>query len=211
MKRNPATKRLSSGKYIDLSDLKVEDVSLTDIDRSLNLIHRFTGHWKDNKPLTVAQHTRLVVHVSKILFPGDTVTEFDCTIHDFPEAYTGDIATPLKKLFGQQFKDYETKIEDTVYEKLYVPVTGFDLDKETYEKRKVCDLLALDIERRSIWRDNTSKQHWPDIPMDTILPNKEKHALYVWAAEPEHVDLVAMYNDIAVRVKNYIKEQNDDK
>ena len=200
MKRNQATKRLSSGKYIDLSSLKVEDVDINDIDKSLNLIHRFTGHWKDNKPLTVAQHTRLVVHLSKIVFPGDVLTELDCTIHDFPEAYTGDIATPLKKLFGQQFKDYENEIEDTVYAALYDPVAGLSLDKEIYEKRKVCDLLALDIERRSIWKDKTSKTHWPDIPMDTILSTKEKYALYNWAAEPEHVSLVALYNDAVNKV-----------
>lgn len=195
-----STKRLSSGKYIDLAKLKTWDINIDDINRSLNYIYRFTGHFKDSEPLTVAQHTKLVVHIGKMIFPNDQLVELDCTIHDFPEAYTGDIATPLKKLFGTQFKDYEAEIEDTVYAKLYTPIAKVELTKEVYEQRKVCDLLALDIERRSIWLDPKGKDHWPDIPMEGIMSVKEKQKLYNWAREERMVDLVKMYNDISSRI-----------
>lgn len=198
MSRNLATKRLSSGKYVDLSSLSVDDIDINDISKALNYIYRFTGHWKDNEPLTVAQHTKLVAHLSKIIFPGDLAVELDCTMHDFAEAYTGDIATPLKRIFGPQFKEYEDKVEDTIYEKLWVgPVPH---SKEIYESRKVCDLLALDIERRAIWKDVRGKENWPNIPMDTLMTAKEKAQLYNWAKESQ-VDIVDMYTVITTKIK----------
>lgn len=198
MSRNLHTKRLSSGKYVDLSNLSKDDIDIDDIARALNYIYRFTGHWKDNEPLTVAQHTKLVIHLSKILFPGDVLVEFDCVLHDFAEAYTGDIATPLKKLFGPQFKEYENTVEDTIYEALWVGSVPHS--KDLYENRKICDLLALDIERRSIWIDPKGKDHWPNIPMDSILTVKEKKALYLWAKEQRIIDITSMYNDVSDRV-----------
>lgn len=195
-----STKRLSSGKYVDLAQLNKHDVDIDDINRSLNYIYRFTGHWKDNPPLTVAQHTKLVHRLAIELFPDDLETELDCVVHDFPETFTGDIATPLKKLFGSQFKDYEGKIEDTVYAKLYDPVVGHKLTKEVYQQRKICDLLALDIERRAIWLDQTGKAHWPDIPKESFATMKEKRTYYEWAIATRDVNLRELYYGVVNKI-----------
>lgn len=193
------TKRLSSGKYVDLGNLKVEDINIKDINTSLNYIYRFTGHSKDKEPLTVAQHTQLAVFLSRKLFPDDLITEFDVTIHDFPEAYTGDIATPLKQLFGKEYKQYEEDIEAVVYAKLWTPVTAFT--HEIYEKRKVCDLLALDIERRNIWSSNQGKSEWPDIQFEGMFSSKEKRELFDNIQQDRFVNLENMYNDIKRKCK----------
>lgn len=193
------TKRLSSGRYVDLGNLKTEDINIKDINTSLNYIYRFTGHSKDKEPLTVAQHTQLAVFLSRRLFPDDLVTEFDVTIHDFPEAYTGDIATPLKQLFGKEYKQYEEDIEAVVYAKLWTPVTAFN--HEIYEKRKVCDLLALDIERRNIWNSNYGKNEWPEIPFEGIFSSKEKKELFDTIQKNRFVDLESMYNRIVLACK----------
>lgn len=190
-----STKRVSSGKYIDLSNLTSGDVEISDISKSLNYIYRFTGHWKDNPPLTVAQHTWLVHYLCTELFPDDIETELDCIVHDFAESYTGDVATPLKKLFGPTFKDYEGEIEDVIYAKFYTPVVGHELLKETYEKRKICDLLALDVERRALWLDHNGKNHWPTIPMESTFKVKEKRSLYERAVENKYVDIVSLYTN----------------
>lgn len=201
-----STKRLSSGKYVDLSNLSIDDIDIEDISRSLNYIYRFTGHWKDREPLTVAEHTMLVVQLCETLFPDDLETKLDCVIHDFPESYTGDVATPLKKLFGQAFKDYEGAIEDIVYAKFYTPVIGHELTKETYEKRKICDLLALDIERRAIWSDPKGKQHWPEIPMESVLKRDEKTSLYrkikQYSYDNRGINLIRMYESTVEQIKN---------
>ena len=193
MKRTASSKRLSLGKYVNLSELTKDDIDIADISRSLNYIYRFTGHWKDKEPLTVAQHTRLAVHLSGILFPDDALIKLDVTIHDFAEAYTGDVATPLKKLFGIGFKDYEKAIEDVVYEKLWVASSPHT--KEIYEARKICDLLALDIERRNLWSSQTGKDNWPDIPHEGLFSVKEKKDIFDTIAKERYVDIEAMYYD----------------
>lgn len=203
-----STKRLSSGKYIDLSSLKPDDVDINDITTSLNYIYRFTGHWKDNPPLTVAQHTWLVHNLCLQLFPDDLETELDCIVHDFAESYTGDVATPLKRLFGPAFKDYEGEIEDVIYSKFYDPVVGHSLTKETYEKRKICDLLALDIERRAMWFDHKGKNHWPDIPMESAFKVKEKYDLYTQARGQGFVHIQVLYSDAKSKFRNYNNDFN---
>jgi len=193
MTRNVHTKRLSSGKYIDLGNLTTDDIDLNDINRALNYIYRFTGHFKDKEPLTVAQHLKLSDRIRSMIYPDDYVLELDVKIHDFPEAYTGDIATPLKYLFGPQFKDYEHGVERVVYDKLWVINTPFTY--EIYENRKVCDLLALDIERRNIWADQKGKDQWPAIPLPTLFSQKERKELFDWAQSERHVNLIRMYDE----------------
>jgi hypothetical protein len=194
MARKVTTKRLSSGKYVDLQNLTVEDVDIKDISQSLNYIYRFTGHYKSKPPLTVAQHTRLAVYLSTIVFPNDLTVKFDVLLHDFPEYITGDIATPLKYIFGPQFKDYEHGIEKIVYEALWKIDTPFT--HEIYEQRKICDLLALDIERRNIWADPSGKEQWPEIPMESLFSVKEKKEVFDKIQNDRFVDIEKMYKDI---------------
>lgn len=193
MQNLTAPKRVSSGKYLDLAALTKDDIELSDINNSLNLIYRFTGHYKNKKPLTVAQHTKLVLKMADLVFPGERAVFFDCLIHDFPEAYTGDIATPLKRLFGTAYKAYEKGVEDTVYEKLWIITEPFT--EEVYQKRKVCDLLSLDIERRAMWIDQTGKPNWPVIPNEGIISLKDKQALFEQVQSEGEVDLVKLYWD----------------
>lgn len=194
MSRKVSTKRLSSGKYVDLANLTVDDIDIKDISRSLNYIYRFTGHFKDKEPLTVAQHLRLAAYLSRIVFPNDKVTEFDVVLHDMPEAYTGDIATPLKYLFGGEFKEYEHGVEKVVYDKLWTISTSFT--HEIYEQRKICDLLALDIERRNIWSSANGKEQWPTIPLEGIFSVKEKKEIFDKIQKDRFVDIEDMYNQI---------------
>lgn len=171
-----APKRMASGKYLDLANLQPEDILLSDINTSLNTIYRFTGHYKDAKPLTVAQHTRLVMWFSERVFPGDDAVLFDCLLHDMPEAYYGDVATPWKHLVGDSLRQWQNKIDATVYERLWVLDEPFT--EEIEQKRKVCDLLALDVERRTMWRDQKGKNLWPETPSAMAMSVKEKEDLF---------------------------------
>jgi len=192
------TKRVSSGRYIDLANLKPKDVDIQDIDKSLNLIYRFTGHYKNRKPLTVAQHTLLTTIICDEVFPDEPNVYHDCTIHDFPETYTGDIATPLKRIFGPTFKTYEEEIEDAVYAKLWAGSVPFS--EEIKYKRKVCDLLALDIERRAMWDDQRGKELWPAVPKHTWSVS-EKIEMFETIQDAGDVDLVKLYNDSVLRIR----------
>lgn len=187
-----APKRVSSGKYVDLSNLAVEDIDLGDINNSLNFLYRFTGHFKDVEPLTVAQHTWLVMDICRHLFPGDKATEFDCLLHDMPEAYYGDIATPLKRLFGDAYKNYTSSVDKVVYEKLWKLEEPFSDDIK--EKRKVCDLLSLDIERRTMWSSPRGKDLWPEVPQGLEgFTQEKKRQWFMKAKERQKIDLVKLY------------------
>lgn len=200
MSRAVTTKRLSSGKYVNLAKLGVHDIDIKDISQSLNYIYRFTGHFKDKEPLTVAQHTRLAVHLSKIVFPNDKTVELDVTLHDFAEAYTGDIATPLKYIFGPDFKTFEQNVEEIIYKKLWVGDIPFS--HEIYEQRKICDLLALDIERRNIWASQLGKEQWPPIPFEGLFSVKEKQNIFDTIQKDRFVDIEAMY----LKIKKEVNE-----
>ena len=186
--------RASSGKYLDLSNFTPDDVNLEDINASLNYIYRFTGHHKNRAPLTVAQHTKLTTIICDMVYPNEPDVKFDCLIHDFPEYVTGDVTTNTKKILGSVFKAYEKHVEQVVYDKLWIRPNPFT--EEIYQKRKVCDLLSLDIERRSMWDSQTGKDNWPDTPKIIFMNLEAKQALFDEIQAERFIDLIEMYNTL---------------
>lgn len=150
---------MSSGRYINLSDMKKEDIILGDIETSINHIFRFTGHWDKNRPLTVGQHSIMCMRLAEEHGECNDV-QLACLTHDFAEAYIGDVSTPLKKIMGNYWKEFAEPIEHLVNE-VVSPVGN---NPEVKEIVKFYDLMALDIERRCMW-NNKGKDKWPDIPM----------------------------------------------
>lgn len=157
-----AWKRMSSGRYVDLNNLSVDDIDLYDIEVSLNNTRRFNGHAGDRDPLTVAQHSLLCVWIAQALYPDDPKLWKSVFAHDFAEAYIGDVATPVKKALGVAFYSWAVPIEATVNLATlgYLPI-GVEQDMI-----KLCDRLSLDIERRAMWNDQKGKDKWPDVPLD---------------------------------------------
>lgn len=167
-------KRLSTGKYIDLANLDESDINIYDIENSLNHMYRFNGHFKDRKPLTVAQHTLLVVKLGNILFEEDAHTRRYNLIHDFPEAYYGDIPTPLKHIMGEAYNSFADPIDKKVLNKFWVKFWDKP-NEEVILRSKICDMLSLDIERRMMWKDQKGKDKWPTPPKNPFnMGEKEK-------------------------------------
>ena len=185
-------KRLSSGKYVDLGNLKREDIDLNDINTSLNGILRFTGHYKNVKPLTVAQHTWLCHYLAE-LDVADPYIRLAVIIHDFPEYLTGDVTTQFKKMLGDSWKAIDEPIEEIIYlsllgEQLYEEVTH----PEVKEAMKYYDSMSLDIERRIMWADQRGKDLWPQPPIyDMTLADKER--VFAKAMNKRFVDLKKMF------------------
>ena len=195
-------KRLSSGRYVDLSNVTVDDIDLNDIVKPLNLIYRFTGHWRDKKPLTVAQHTLLVVNIAKELFPDEIDVHLDCLMHDWGEAYYGDIATPLKRILKPEQAQAVKNIDKAIYD-VYWPhdLTYWD---EIYQKRKMCDLISLDIERRNMWQDQRGKSLWPETPPSKItrLSLDDKAQIFDEIQSVEFIELHVMYYDLTKQIRD---------
>lgn len=89
-----------SGKVIKFLDFSVEDVILGDIAHGLSHVCRYGGQC--SRFYSVAEHSvlvsKFVEHICvtrEILIPGIIVSGL---LHDSPEAYLGDMTTPLKVL-----------------------------------------------------------------------------------------------------------------
>lgn len=168
-------KRLASGKYVDLNNLCFTDLNIDDVDVSLNNIIRFTGHYKDESPLTVAQHSNLCLRLAQM------DTEFShihlaTLIHDFSESLIGDVVSPVKKAMGQSWLDFAKPIEKIFDFKFF----GGDIIQEVHEIVKIYDLQALDIERRVMWSSQYGKDKWPPY-RDRSFGMHHKQELFEWA------------------------------
>ena len=195
---NEAWKRLSSGKYIDLNDFSEVDVDIKDINTALNQTIRFNGHWKDEEPLTVAQHTDLCLRIAEKIFHGNWDIHLAVLIHDWPEAYYGDIATPVKKALGQGFKDWSKPIDDAVESKFWHKDTY--VTQDTHDCVKVCDLLSLDMERRTMWSSQFGKDKWPTTPDFMDMSVSVKKNFFDLSAKKDFVDMEEMYNDLITKL-----------
>ena len=167
-------KRLSSGKYVDIGNLQPDDVSIEDVETSLNHIYRFTGHHKDEKPLTVAQHSLLCLHLVELLEPDEYELQLAVFTHDFAECIIGDVATPVKKAMGKAWYDFAIPIEQ-IFEKKFF---GRLVDPELHDRVKLYDAMALDIERRVMWSSQYGKDKWPMVPLNFGTIEEKKNVFY---------------------------------
>jgi hypothetical protein len=184
---------MSSGKYLDLNNFKPEDVDINDIDTALNMTYRFNGHYKDVKPLTVAQHTYLCLVLAKMLFPDEPRVHRAVIIHDFAEAFYGDVSTPVKRMLGDKFKEFVKPIDDAV-DTTFWYADEKNPDDHVRQCVKVCDGLSFDIERRTMWVSQMGKDKCPTTP-DVKLSLSDKEALFNEAQSYDYINMGALLAD----------------
>lgn len=131
---SPSMMQTFTGKLIDLSNFREEDVRLPDISHALSIINRFTGHSK--VPYSVAQHS---VMVSRITEPEYALWGL---MHDASEAYLGDVATPLKNLLPG-YRELEEHVQRTI-------ARVFRLRWPMPPEVKEADVRALAAEKRDL-------------------------------------------------------------
>jgi hypothetical protein len=108
-------------------------LSLNDISVSLSCIVRFTGHSGVN--YTVAQHSVLTA----VLVPVEHARE--ALLHDSVEAITNDIATPVKRMIGPVFREFE----DRMYKRM---ARHYKLPEKMSDIVKLADSSAMMAEKR---------------------------------------------------------------
>lgn len=106
-----------SGRFVDITDIKPEDISIMDIAHSLSLQCRFNGHC--SRFLSVAEHC---YHVSKVIAPE---MAFIGLLHDASESYLCDIPRPLKPLLDNYY-EIEKVVQDAIYTKYGIGLFDHD-------------------------------------------------------------------------------------
>ena len=150
-----------SGKFIDPTAPKPDDICIEDIAWALSRIARFTGHSRSVIPYTVAEHSVLVydlmtdylagkdypglnVEREELTFSEKNNVLFHALLHDAHEAYIGDISTPLKRIpaLGAVVHEMTVKLDCMIFERFgLTPLTYYQL-----RALKFLDLYALAIE-----------------------------------------------------------------
>lgn len=104
-----------TGRKIDITKVKPEDIEIEDIAHALSQICRFNGH--TSCFYSVAQHS---VRVSMSVAPPFAL---EGLLHDAAEAYLGDMVRPLKDLIPV-YRRFEERFTKIIYERFGVQSTS---------------------------------------------------------------------------------------
>jgi len=112
---------MASGRLIDISNFKEEDICLEDIAHHLAKIQRFNGSLPINATYSVAEHCiNLYAYLEKSNYAPFMMV--NALLHDASEAYLSDVVSPVKSLLP----DY-VKLEQSIQAKIYKKYLKFDM------------------------------------------------------------------------------------
>ena len=139
-----------NGNSIDFSNLSKDQIDIVDIAHALSHIPRYNGHIREF--YSVAQHSVLTYYLVTEM-GGTTEERMQALLHDAPEAYIGDMPSPLKDLMIAYQK----------MERMVAKVIGeaFDIELENLsQKVHKADRIALALEAHAFF----DKVEWIDKP-----------------------------------------------
>lgn len=144
-----------SGRFVDISDPRSENIYLEDIAHALANICRYGGHCATF--YSVAEHA---VFVSKRLERKgySRETQLYGLHHDDAEAFLGDIPRPIKPLLGRIYKAMTYAMDRAICDALEVPYDDFVLDGFHTNEVKNADNWALFVEARYLLP--SQGKHW---------------------------------------------------
>lgn len=162
---------VSTGKSVSLTNPMPGSIDIRDIAHALSHLCRFTGHTR--RLYTVAQHSVLVARAvpEKDRFHG--------LMHDAPEAYIGDVSSPLKAMLPE-YKRIEQEIWRTI-------AWRFSISPTLPESVKHADLVMLATERRDLLKRST--EDWPCLA--GITPQAE--IIYPWGPEQARHEFMNLF------------------
>ncbi len=132
----------SSGRKIQVDQMRSTDVDPLDIAHALPHLCRFGGHGLFFT--SVGMHVLLVSILAEEAGESREVVKA-CFSHDFSEAYIVDVPSPVKVLLPQ-YMELEEKIQDAIRQRFML-----SNDPEVWAKVKKYDRIALNIEARLVF------------------------------------------------------------
>ncbi len=131
MKPDRAWVLLKSGKRLDLHDPGPDDWQDRDLAIGLSRAYRWGGHSRWDLPMSVAQHSLLVLVLRQQMQPhaplgrGEALREL---LHDGHEGFLSfDPISPLKPHLGREFEDLAGRLQAVIEQRYQLPAwTGDD-------------------------------------------------------------------------------------
>jgi hypothetical protein len=176
------------------------DVDLIDIAWALSGEGRFTNH--TCATYSVGQHSVQMARWALDFNYGWSVA-YQCLLHDSPEAYLGDVATPVKELYPD-YREVEDRTWGVIAGVLQCPP---DLDPRVKE----LDRLALRTELRDLMPD-----YVPDGPSTERPEGHPDMTIRVWDRKHAFQSFVTTYQDLRpvdappVDIKKFIRVLSGD-
>lgn len=125
MKPDRAWVRLGSGRRLDLLDPQPGSWSDFDLAVGLSRTYRWGGHSRFDAPLTVAQHSLLVLVLRQQMQPHQPLTPGEALrelLHDADEGFLGfDPLMPLKPHLGDKFHALTTRLRSAIAARYALP------------------------------------------------------------------------------------------
>lgn len=137
--------RLPSGKHLDLLNPTPDAWEHLDLVTRLSRTYRWGGESCWPLPLSVAQHSLLVLEIRRSRSPAplDAGEELQELLHDAEEGFLGfDCISPLKPILGEPFRVIEQRLISTIWERYQVPAWT----DATYQRHKQADHIAAACE-----------------------------------------------------------------
>lgn len=142
-------------------------IRIFDIALSLSRVARWGGRTSPDKTFySVAEHS---VRVSQLCRPEHALLGL---LHDAPEAYLGDVISPLKRKLKDVYGPLEASWAKAIGHHLELPRFGFHSEALAYlpPDVKVADLIALEVERHDLLTRGEMWKHWGSLERPTLLP-----------------------------------------
>ncbi len=135
-----------TGKTFDFNNINKDMICKEDIFQAMTRINRFIGH--STRAYSDAEHLSYCALMARKLHYSPRL-QMLTFIHDFAEAYVGDMPTPLKSIMPQ-YKEIEKKLEKAIHEHFVIDLTT----AEEHELIKRVDNTMLVIEMRDLTLHN---------------------------------------------------------
>ena len=181
MRPDRAWVRLSSGRRLDLINPQADQWDDRDLAVALSRTYRWGGHSTFDAPLTVAQHTLLVLTLRQQMQPHQPLTPGEALrelLHDAEEFIGFDPIAPLKPHLGAEFHALTGRLRAAIAVRYALP----DWRTDDYILHKRADRLAAASEAVHVagWRHDelhetlniqlTPLQHDPLPLLDGLQP-----------------------------------------
>lgn len=157
--------KLNSGKFWDFVNPKQEDVDIHDIMHNLVKEQRFSN-CLDQK-WSVMDHSMLVLFLVKE-GNGTPYQQYQALLHDTPEAYLGDVPTPLKSLL-RDYQKFYFRTEAVLETKFGVNLGDLDPMVRTADRTAMLIEDVLLCNTPSEWHDFTYESYYE---LNTKLENR---------------------------------------